>query len=134
MLSPFPVLLSFGLLAPFLIRVLLGIFFVQYGWFKIGKGCGEKIVFFEKAGLRPGNMFVWTFGAVEIVGGIMLILGFYTQVAAIILSLIAFGAVVIKFRKPTILTADMDFYILLFVATLSLLFSGAGAFAFDLPL
>lgn len=134
MLSPFPVLLSFGLLAPFLIRVLLGIFFVRYGWFKIGKGRGEKIVFFEKAGLHPGNIFVLISGITEIVGGIMLILGLYTQVAAIVLSLIIFGAVIIKFRRPTILTADMDFYILLFATTLSLLFSGAGAFAFDLPL
>lgn len=134
MLSPFPILLSFGIIAPFLIRILLGILYVRYGWFKIKKGRNVKAAFFEQMGLRPGTAFTLTFGAIEIVGGFMLIAGFYAQVAAIILSIIMLGALAAKFRKPSALSADMDFYLVLFVATLSLVFSGAGAFAFDLPL
>lgn len=134
MLSPFPILLSFGIIAPFLIRTLLGILYVRYGWFKIKKGRDVKAAFFEKIGLRPGAAFALAFGTVEIIGGIMLIAGFYTQIAALILSIIILGAVITKFRKPSALPADMDFYLLLLVATVSLLFSGAGALAFDLPL
>lgn len=76
-------------------------------------------------------------GIFEIITGIFLIVGFLTQIAAIMGMLIAMDALFAKF-----LYKDLDkvvmyskmFYILVFIISLSLLFSGAGAFALDLPL
>ena len=64
----------------------------------------------------------------------MLIAGLYTQIAAIALSLLLLAAVFIKWRKPELLKNDTEFYILLAAATATLIISGAGAIAFDIPL
>ena len=69
--------------------------------------------------------------------GIFLIAGFLTQIAGIAGVLIAIDALFAK-----LLYKDLDkvikysrmFYILILITSLSLIFSGAGAFAIDLPL
>lgn len=60
--------------------------------------------------------------------------GFYTQIAALILALITFAETYIEYKEPVILKRNFVFYILLLAISLSPLFSGAGAFAIDLPL
>jgi len=134
MLNPFPELLTFGLMAPFALRIVAGFLYIQFGFHKLTKKKEEKSAFFTSIGLRPGMLFVWIIGLIELIGGIMLLAGFYTQIAAIALSIIMLGAVCIKLFKPNKLPGDLSFFILLFVVTLSFVFSGAGAFAFDLPL
>ena len=134
MLSPFPELFAFGWFAPTIIRLVLGIFFVRFGISKLRSEKSEKLTFFELAGFPRANIFLLLSAWIEIVGGILLIVGFYTQVTAIILALFMAGAVFIKWRKPELLKNDMEFYILLLAATATLIISGAGALAFDIPL
>jgi len=134
MLNPFPELLAFGLLATFVIRVFLGLLFLRFGIFKIKRDRSEKLRFFESAGLRPAKVFLYGTAFIEIIGGAMLLIGIYTQIASIALSVLMAGAVLIKVRNPESLKNDLGYYVLLFIATLSLLFLGAGLFAFDLPL
>jgi len=64
----------------------------------------------------------------------MLFIGIYTQIVSIALSVLMAGAILIKTKNPISLKNDLGYYILLFITTLSLLFLGAGLFAFDLPL
>jgi len=64
----------------------------------------------------------------------MLILGFYTQISALILAIITFAETYIEYKESAILKRNLIFYIILFAILLSLLLSGAGAFAIDLPL
>jgi uncharacterized membrane protein YphA (DoxX/SURF4 family) len=73
-------------------------------------------------------------GAIEIVGGIMLILGLYTQIAALVLGLLTLAEAYTEYKDPLILKRNFVFYTMLFAILLSLLLSGAGAFAIDLPL
>jgi putative oxidoreductase len=73
-------------------------------------------------------------GIIEIVGGVMLLVGFYTQVAALVLAVLTLCEAYIEYKDPAILKRNLVFYVMLFAITLSLLFSGAGAYAFDLPL
>lgn len=134
MLNPFPELLAFGLVAPFLIRLAIGVIYIRFGYHKITTERETKRHFFEQIGLRPGILFVWIVGLIELVGGLMILIGFYTQIAAIVLSIIMLGAMLIKLRRPQLLHGGLSFYILLLIATCSLVLSGAGAFAFDLPL
>ena len=134
MLNPFPDLLTFSLLAPFFLRVMLGIFYLRFGYLKLTKDKEAKIRFFEDIRLKPGIAFVWVFGLLEALGGILLIAGLFTQIVSLVLGMVMLGAIIVKLRNKDALPNDPEFYILLFVATCSLLFSGAGAFAFDLPL
>jgi uncharacterized membrane protein YphA (DoxX/SURF4 family) len=68
-----------------------------------------------------------------LVCGILIIIGLFTQLAAVALSVIS----IIGFLKTewsAISTKRSALDILFIVATLSLIFSGAGFLAFDLPL
>ncbi len=134
MLSPFPGLFAFAWFAPTIIRLILGVFFVRFGILKLRSEKSEKLTFFELAGFPRAHIFLFLSAWIEIVGGLMLIAGLYTQTAAMVLSLFMLGAVFIKLRKPEILKNDTEFYVLLLAATASLIISGAGALAFDIPL
>jgi len=134
MLSPFPALFAFSWFAPTIIRIVLGVFFVRFGLAKLRSEKSDKLTFFELAGFPRARAFLLITAWVEIIGGAMLFVGFYAQVAAIALSVIMAGAVWIKRQKPELLKNDIEFYVLLLVATASLILTGAGAFAFDIPL
>ncbi|MCK5060176.1 MAG: DoxX family protein [Candidatus Pacebacteria bacterium] len=134
MLNPFPELLTFGLLAPFILRVALGILFIDLGKLALQ---GEKEswkMFFEFLRLRPSTFFVTILGWTEIIGGIMLIAGYSTQIVALVFSALLFIEFVIEYKEESLLKRDIVFYLLMLVISVSLLFSGAGFFAFDLPL
>ena len=73
-------------------------------------------------------------GLFEIVGGFFLIAGFMTQVTALVFSVMTFGEFYAEYREETLLKRDVIFYLLIFAISLSLLLSGAGIFAIDLPL
>lgn len=134
LLTIFPDLLTYGLVAPFILRVSLGLVLVYFSYLKFGKEKVEKIAFFDSLGMKPGIFYLNTIGGIELIGGIMLVLGAYTQIAAFGAALIMLVATFIKWRHPQSLRNDIEFYILLFVVALSLVFLGAGFFAFDLPL
>jgi putative oxidoreductase len=119
MLNTFPALLDYSLLAPFILRVVAGIIFLDFGILSLKK--------------EPSKLLKVA-GIIEIVGGVLLILGLLTQVSALVLAILTFIEAYIEYRDPEILKMDFIFYILLLSITLSLLLSGAGSFAIDLPL
>ena len=114
MLSIFPDLLTFGLLAPFIIRLTLGIYFIYLVVLVIKEEHAHT--FFELVRVVPAG-----------VGGLLVLVGVYTQIGAIILVLWSLAEAIRapKSRPISLFTLAMS---------LSLLFSGAGFFAFDLPL
>jgi len=91
-------------------------------------------MFFEKIGLKPGIFFVLLIGVIEFVAGILLVIGLYTQIAAIVIAFLMLEATLIKLKNRKSLPNDAAFYFILFVSAVSLIFSGAGLFAFDFPL
>ena len=134
MLNVFPDLLIFSLIAPFIIRVVAGGMFVISGYQKLTEDRLKKALFFENQGLRPGVFFAWLFGLIELVGGAFLIAGLYTQPVALILIIPLVGALLIKLQHGNLLNHETTYYILLLAICLSVLFSGAGRPAIDLPL
>ena len=134
MLSVFPSLFTLSLLGPTILRLTVGLFFVNFGWLKLTTEREKKAAFFETIGLKPGRVFVIFFGFVELVGGLFLVAGFLTQVAALVFIIILIGTIVAKHKQPESLSNESRFYLLLLVAALTLLFTGAGLFAVDLPL
>jgi len=134
MLNPFPELLSYALFAPLLLRLVLGYIFINLGRLKLKSEKDRWIFSFETLKIRPAVFCVKTLAFIEIIGGTMLILGFYTQIAALVLAFITFAELFIEYKEESLLKRNLVFYLLIFTICLSLLFSGAGFMAFDLPI
>lgn len=114
-LSIFPRLLDWQFYGPTLLRLALGAIVLAHGWQKLS---GDKT---QLAG--------W----VEFLGGILLVIGLWTQLAALILA-IEFLVIIfwIQRGKPFIGGREFDFLILF--TLLSILVLGPGAWSIDLPL
>jgi len=122
MLSTFPSLLSYQELSPFIIRLVLGITIAYFGYLTI-----------RKQSRAPGG-YNRSFGIAEIIIAVFFIVGLFVQVASLITSIVLLIGLISKFKEKALLTNGVNYYLLLFVMSLSLLFTGAGWFAFDMPL
>lgn len=134
MLNPFPELLMYSLLGPFILRVLVGLIFIDLGLLKFRSEKESWLASFEMLGLRPTDLFLPLYALLQIIGGILLIAGLWTQIAALAFALFTLIELYIEWQARDILKRDMVFYLLVFVISLSLLMTGAGAYAIDIPL
>ena len=119
MFSIFPSLLSYQMLAPLLIRLTLGAIFV-YWTYKTLKS-------------RP-NTNKKAIAVIEGVTGLLLIIGLWTQVAALIITIDLIIRLYQKSQKRALLTDGVNYYFILLILALSLMFTGAGFVAIDWPL
>lgn len=124
MLNTFPTLLVYWLAAPLLLRVVLGVLCIYFGV----RFLREKHIWLPKLPHnKPLHQAVASF---QILVGLALVFGFYTQIAALIALSGAFVALFLKegsFEKRA-------FLLLFFAVSLSLLVLGPGFLAFDLPI
>ena len=134
MLNPFSSLLALSFFAPMLLRLALGIVFIDFGKHTLGKGRGQHGALFEALGLKQGHRYVTALGIVEIVLGVMLLVGFYTQIAALGVLLISLSAYYLKGKHGAHIEHRRHLFFLTAIITLSLLLTGAGAIAVDIPL
>ncbi len=130
----FPELFSYSYLAPLILRVVLGLVFLNLGVLKLSKEKAGWRSSLNALGVRPASFFVWFLGLVEIIGGLLLIAGAYTQVAALVLVVIAISELLIEYEEESILKRDFVFYLLLAGICISLLLTGAGLHAIDFPI
>jgi len=133
-LNVFPELLSFSFLAPMILRIVLGVITLNLGLLKWKTERERWNLFFKGFGATESGVFVTLFALIEIIGGVALILGLYTQMAALIFAVIGFVEIYAEYKESALVKRNITFYILLFAIALSLLFTGAGAYSLDLPL
>lgn len=119
MLSLLPGLLAFEQITPFLLRLILGFIFVHWAYkMWTTKTKSSEAVF---------SIFFGVFGT-------LFIIGLFTQLAGIV-STIYFGIKLFgKFKEKAFLTDGVNYYLILCIISFCLIISGAGSFAFDLPL
>lgn len=137
MLNIFPDLLFLQILAPFLLRVAIGVMFIWIGYSYLFKDREALILQVSKRFPKLGKFSVLSGGVFEIITGVFLVAGLLTQIAAIVGVLIAIDALFVKFfykELDKVMKYSKMFYILVLIISLSLIVSGAGAFAIDLPL
>jgi putative oxidoreductase len=134
MLSVFPSFLTYSLLAPFILRLVLGLIFIDLGVLKFKSERARWLASFETLGIKPADLFLPVYAVIQIVGGIMLIIGLWTQVAALVFVISSAIELYIEWEASVMLKRTIVFYLLIFAISLSLLLTGAGAFAIDLPL
>jgi uncharacterized membrane protein YphA (DoxX/SURF4 family) len=134
MLNIFPELITFVLFAPLLLRVVVGSYFLYWGIEFLKKDryadCATSLRV-EWGSL--GILFIWYLSFFEIIVGAFLITGFLTQAAAIGGMLIAGKLYYLQRTYPSVAKNERATYILIFVVCLSLLLSGAGVLAIDIP-
>jgi uncharacterized membrane protein YphA (DoxX/SURF4 family) len=124
MLNTFPELLNYSILAPTLLRFVLAFILITTGI--------EIIRPTKRAFLA--NFIPWKLGIAQIALGVFFFFGMFTQIASLIAIYIFFSLFYIENRAERILPHTSAFYLVMIVISLSLLFTGAGAFAVDLPL
>lgn len=134
MLNTFPSLLDYSWYAPLILRVVLGIILIDLGVLKFKSERASWITTLSAYRLKPAAFFVSVYGAIEIIGGALLVIGLFTQVAALVFVILSAIECYTEFTEGNVLKRDIVFYVLLFAIALSLLLTGAGAFARDLPL
>lgn len=122
MFSIFPDALAFQGFAPLIIRLVLGGTLAYFGYLKI-KGVGKS---------SGSNSKVY--GITEVAIAFCIIIGLFTQLAALLNVLILIIKLGHKMQEKAFLSNGVNYYILLLAMALSLVFTGGGFFAFDLPL
>lgn len=96
-------------LTTFLLRIVLGVSFFVHGLVKFQGGIGNIVGWFESIGI-PGFL-AYVVGAVELAGGIALILGLGTRVVSALLTLVMVGAILkAKLAIGFLGTAEMAGY------------------------
>ncbi|MBI2618275.1 DoxX family membrane protein [Candidatus Kaiserbacteria bacterium] len=134
MLSVFPSLLTFGIFAPLFLRLTAGIFFFYSGYRHFGEERMELVRELSQKFSSAGKAIAVTLALVEMLLGLFLIAGFLTQVMALLGMIFTLKLLWFKNKYPLVAKHEKVVYALLFVIFLSLLFTGAGAPAVDLPL
>jgi len=132
MLSLFPQILFLAPLGLTLIRVSAGITFLWLAYWHGSREHELRSVRFPVVG--RGAWIVWVSVAWEVAVGAALIVGFYAQLAALLGALSAVKFLLWRTRYPQFIPLARQTSVLLLAICLSLLVSGAGAYAFDLPL
>lgn len=134
MLNIFPALLTYSMLGPFVLRVVVGFIFLDLGMLKFRSEKLRWVASFEALGLRPADFMVLFYATLQIAGGLLFLLGLWTQVAALAFVLFTGMELYIEWEAKEVLKRDIVFYLLAFAISLSLLLTGAGAYALDIPL
>jgi len=124
MLSIFPSLFTFGLAGPTLLRIVAGLVIV-YSGYQLYRSLPA-----------PKPILPQVIALFDILGGILLIIGLYTQPIALVLILVlliqGFKAKTSRWAGAPIYNKRV--YLLLITVLLSIVVMGPGFLAFDLPL
>jgi putative oxidoreductase len=80
-----------------ILRIVLGIAFAVHGWYKLTGGVDNVAGFFSTLGIPAPGFMAWVVTLVELIGGILLIVGALTQYAAILLFINMLGAILFAY-------------------------------------
>jgi uncharacterized membrane protein YphA (DoxX/SURF4 family) len=132
MLNPFPEILFLSLFGPLLLRLSVGWIFLSFARKHLLHTRHATVSNTSEGGL--GTILLWTLIFIETAVGIALFVGFYTQIAALGGILLALMFLHLRRTHTLIAPHPAQHYLLILAVCLSLLVTGAGALAFDLPL
>jgi len=122
MLSIFPSLLAYEQVGPMVIRLVLGIVLAYFGYRKM-----------MNKGMSSGSN-ARAYGVVEIIIAIFLIIGLFTQLAALLNAIILVIKIGFKARDKALFTDGINYYVLLLTMAIAVIFMGPGFLSFDLHL
>ena len=116
-----------------IVRVALGLTFILHGGQKLFIHKMEKVALMMKAnGLRWPRLCAILVATVEFFGGIALVAGFYTRLAAIPLAFtMAVALLAVKLKGGYFLPDGYEYVLLLLAGSIALIFTGSGTLAIN---
>jgi uncharacterized membrane protein YphA (DoxX/SURF4 family) len=132
MLTPFPSLLIFSFTAPTLLRIAAALVFAYLAYRHYQNRAHIAHISFPIVG--RGEWVAWFAIIIEAGVALGLFFGYYTQYAALLGAIGALKQIIWRGKYPGFFWLTRSAAFLLLVICLSLLLTGAGAFAYDLPL
>jgi uncharacterized membrane protein YphA (DoxX/SURF4 family) len=126
MLSAFPQLFNYSLLAISLLRIVFGIWFLVYGYSTLFKSNSQG-----KKGLTVYEKII---ASITLLVGFFTIIGLFTQIAILVGLFVLLLKWYLDVKLNTLNREIFTFGLYIAIIGLSLLFLGPGAFALDLPL
>jgi uncharacterized membrane protein YphA (DoxX/SURF4 family) len=134
MFSIFPSLLTFSLLSTTIIRITIGVILIGFG---IACLFNKRTIIRQKmimSGYPFPRIIPSILGILSAICGCLLVTGFLTQIMAIVAAYVFLNLWVVDKGEVKIFGQSLLFYWVLIIFSMSLILSGAGLFAFDLPL
>lgn len=118
---------------PLVLRIVVGIIFAAHGWQKISGGMEGVAGFLNSLGVPLPLFFAYIVTYVEFLGGIALILGAATRVAAQLLAInMAVALFLVHIPNGFFVSkGGYEFVLVLLAALITLSFTGPGALAVD---
>lgn len=130
--NTFPALLVYSFFAPTLLRIALACVYFSLVYFNLKHKDAVSEINFPGVG-HGAWIPLCSAAAYAAIGG-MLLLGYYTQVTALVAILANIKVLVLMRNRPAMMPLSPASLLLMSVMLLSLLVTGAGALALDLPL
>lgn len=116
-----------------LLRIVTGLVFFAHGYQKVFvQGVSSFAGFLGQIGMPAPNLLAPLVAAVELLGGLALILGLFTRWAALPLAIVMLvAAVAVHFKQGFFLPNGYEYTLVLLAANISLFLAGAGELALD---
>ncbi|MDP4552200.1 DoxX family protein [Alkalihalobacillus macyae] len=108
------------------IRLIVGMLFFAHGFFKFSEGIANTAAFFEAIGLS--GFLAYVVGLIELIGGVLMILGLGTRIVSVLFSSILIGALILV-KRSTGMLGGYELDIALLAMSLSLFLSGGGPYS-----
>lgn len=126
-----PITAESATLASLALRLVLGIIFVVHGFPKlVGEGPQQTAEFLRSLRIPAPILIAVFVGTLEVLGGIFLFVGYLTSLVAALFALEMIGTTLaIKLRQG--LVGGYEFDLVIFAASIALVFLGGGAFSVD---
>src|SRR3989344_4293069 len=113
-----------------ILRLALGLILLAHGWPKI-RDLKATAQGFDSMGFKPGRFWGTLVAIAEFLGGLLLIAGLFTQVAALILAIQFIVIMIWKLRSKQKLVGGYELDLILLVALLVLATTGSSLYALD---
>ncbi len=104
------------------LRIGVGVIFILTGWMKVSN-LSATVGFFATMGFAPFWAYLVSF--VELLGGIAVLLGLYTRLAAALLTVVMIVAIYVVRNDMTMVMMPVS----VFFSTLTLVLAGGGAYS-----
>ncbi len=120
-------------LAYFILRVVLGMLFIVHGYPKLFKNFSSFAGWLDSMGFKPGKFWALIAGTIEFFGGLLLVIGLWTQVAGLLIAVQMLVAMwKAKWGKVGLTDqGGWELDLIYLVAGLALALTGGGIYSLD---
>jgi putative oxidoreductase len=119
---------------PLFVRVVVGVIMAAHGWQKLAGGPGNFAGGLEQLGVPAPGLMAWVVTFTELGGGILLVLGLLTRLAALALTVNLTVAILLVKLDAGLIAMDgagVELDLALIAGFVTLLFLGAGPVSLD---